>query len=1136
MLMLASTRTAVLDQHHSIHLYGSEDRLCRSVATHLADGFRVGMPALLIVRPERRARIAHHLGTFGIEPDLMRIEGELAIADAAELLARILVDAAPSAERFEQAIDELLQPLGERRIRAYGEMVDLLCQAHNVDAAAHLERLWTDLVHTRDLDLICACSAADFCARPAELARLCEAHDHVTVLDDLRESSIDGVAAACEIAAQIGRRKEVEAHLHGALEDLRESEEDTRDRADRIAALQTATARLAALNEVGAVTDTTVEIAVQLFEAAAIALYLFDCDGELRLHASYGVDEAKRAATLSLDQPLPLVDAIRCRSSIWIESYDQLIGMYPSVAYARTRASKLCSVATVPLIHGDVVVGGLALSFARPHEFDAFERECLESLAQQVALAVDRARLYAAEHLARSEAQLLLGIAESLNEPGLDIEALLRRVTDTATQLTGAKFGAFFSVDDTAILPEEHASSLIVPVRAQHGELLGRLCFGHPATNRFTEQHERMVSALAASAAIALQNAKRITDLRKAGDEQRQLVEDLSETLHLNELFTGVLAHDLRNPLSAVTAAAQVVIARGEQSGNAADVRTAYRILASAQRMARMIDHLLDFTRVRLGAGMPLEPRACDLKVVLSQVVDELTAGGCHIRFEIAGDTHGTWDEDRLGQVFSNLLGNAHQHGDPQHGVTVRFDGTSDTEVHVEVHNHGAIPPDLVPRLFLPMVGGERRRDGSRGLGLGLYITHEITRRHGGAIAVASSVEDGTRFTVTMPRHASLEAAVPDRSPLMRRNTARSRERFLFDTVRDHAILLLDTEGCILSWNKGAEITTGYGADEIVGKHISELYTLEDRRRGTAQLLLQRALDEGHIEDEAWRVRKDGSRFWANVVITPLNDENGVHAGFAKITRDLTERKKLEEERLRLAEANEGIRLRDEFLSIVSHELKTPLTGLQLQLDLLVESLDGSDARVVERLRRATLSSDRLTQLIESLLDVSRIATGRFVLACEEVDLARLAEEVIDSFRSSAAKTGTTLSLTVEGPTTGTWDRVRLAQVLTNLLSNAIKYGGGQPVEIRVESDDDEVVLVVRDRGPGIAIEDRERIFGRFERASSARHFGGLGIGLYVVKEIVTAHGGTVMASNAPDGGACLTVCLPCELGKGGLG
>jgi PAS domain S-box-containing protein len=351
--------------------------------------------------------------------------------------------------------------------------------------------------------------------------------------------------------------------------------------------------------------------------------------------------------------------------------------------------------------------------------------------------------------------------------------------------------------------------------------------------------------------------------------------------------------------------------------------------------------------------------------------------------------------------------------------------------------------------------------------------------------------------------------------------------RQLVRAVKDYAIFMVDPAGYVLTWNEGAELVKGYQAREILGRHTSTFYLPEDRARQLPELLLAEAAARGRVESEGWRVRKDGTRFWADVVITCLRDEQGTITGYAKVTRDLTERRRLEEQRIHLAQMQEAVRVRDEFLTIVSHELKTPLTALQLQLQSLLQRTEALDQRVTSKLERATRSGDRLAGLIESLLDMSRIATGRLTLDREECDLAGLVEQAVEDLRLAAAKVGSTLLLERAESITGLWDPARLEQVVINLLSNAIKYGQGTPVHVTLEEEDGAALLVVRDHGPGVAEEDRERIFERFERAASARHYGGLGIGLYVAREILTAHGGTISVEGAPGGGAQFVVRLP---------
>ncbi len=221
----------------------------------------------------------------------------------------------------------------------------------------------------------------------------------------------------------------------------------------------------------------------------------------------------------------------------------------------------------------------------------------------------------------------------------------------------------------------------------------------------------------------------------------------------------------------------------------------------------------------------------------------------------------------------------------------------------------------------------------------------------------------------------------------------------------------------------------------------------------------------------------------------------------------------------------EALRLRDDFLGLASHELRTPLTALQLQL----HSLHGStgDAGLQERLARTLRHAERLAVLVDGLLDVSRLSAGPVELELEEVDLARLARDAVERALGMPGGPGSPILVLSEGPVLGSWDRARLEQVLTHLLANALKYGRGHPIEVRVEGLPERARLAVRDEGPGISPEHHDRIFERFERAPSPDHVGGLGLGLWRVRRIAEAHGGSIRVKSEPGRGATFILELP---------
>jgi signal transduction histidine kinase len=226
--------------------------------------------------------------------------------------------------------------------------------------------------------------------------------------------------------------------------------------------------------------------------------------------------------------------------------------------------------------------------------------------------------------------------------------------------------------------------------------------------------------------------------------------------LRANELFTGVLAHDLLNPLSAITNGAQLLLMRREGEDRVADRETKplARILSSAQRMNRMIEQLRDFTRARIGGGLEIRTRPSDLGEICAQAVGEIELANPDCKLELAsrGDLSGSWDPDRLLQVASNLLANAAHHGLKGEVVSLTLDGTEPDHVRMAVHNRGAVPPSLLPHLFDPFRTSRQGRGQSRGLGLGLFIVRELVHAHGGSVDVSSSEAEGTTFSLVLPR------------------------------------------------------------------------------------------------------------------------------------------------------------------------------------------------------------------------------------------------------------------------------------------------------------------------------------------------------------------------------------------------
>jgi PAS domain S-box-containing protein len=382
---------------------------------------------------------------------------------------------------------------------------------------------------------------------------------------------------------------------------------------------------------------------------------------------------------------------------------------------------------------------------------------------------------------------------------------------------------------------------------------------------------------------------------------------------------------------------------------------------------------------------------------------------------------------------------------------------------------------------------------------------------------------------------------------------ARSEERFrlMVETVKDYAIFMLDSQGRVSTWNEGARRLKGYEEMEIVGQHFSKFYPQVDLKAGKPEMELKVATAQGRFEDEGWRIRKDGTRFWANVVITAVRGSSGELLGFSKVTRDLTERKRMEDDlrnardelEVRIVERTkelaQAIRVRDEFLSIASHELKTPLTSLKMQAQMRKRTLEtvGGSFFTSEKLVKMVTADEkeivRMSHLVDNMLDITRLHVGKLQLKTERVDLSALVREVIERLDRQLQSSGNTVSVESSDTVIGEWDRYRIEQVLTNLLTNAMKYGEHKPIHVVVTAESSMAKLVVRDQGVGIAKEDQARIFQQFERAvSDENKITGLGLGLYIVRQIVESHGGLIAVESELDHGATFTVKLPLNSAK----
>ena len=365
---------------------------------------------------------------------------------------------------------------------------------------------------------------------------------------------------------------------------------------------------------------------------------------------------------------------------------------------------------------------------------------------------------------------------------------------------------------------------------------------------------------------------------------------------------------------------------------------------------------------------------------------------------------------------------------------------------------------------------------------------------------------------------------------------SRERSRLLVENLRDYAIFFVDLDGKVGSWNSGAERVTGYRPNDIVGKHFSVLYPAEEIETGRPQRDIETVARDWRVEYEGWRVRRDGSRFQADIAMWVLYDDAGATVGYIVSIKDVTERNKAQEERaLRLA-AESALHERDDFLSMASHELRSPLAALKLHVQTIREELKSGDlkrvmAKLPDRLDRVQKQADRVEDLISRMLDVSAIAAGQIGLLPEATDLSALTAAVVGELGESAQQANCQISLHTPGAVGGEWSPEHVQDAIRNLLQNAIKFGRGKPIQVEVGCDADRAWVSVTDHGIGIAMADQQRIFERFQRAVNPRNYGGFGLGLWISKQLVDASGGEISVRSKPGEGATFVVSLPRSLG-----
>ena len=366
------------------------------------------------------------------------------------------------------------------------------------------------------------------------------------------------------------------------------------------------------------------------------------------------------------------------------------------------------------------------------------------------------------------------------------------------------------------------------------------------------------------------------------------------------------------------------------------------------------------------------------------------------------------------------------------------------------------------------------------------------------------------------------------------------RYKVLVENVQDYAIFFMDKTGHIKTWNKGAQNNKGYTSSEIIGKHFSIFYPEVDKAANKPGKELEIAIRDGRVEDEGWRVRKDGTMFWANVVITALYDDDGELIGFAKVTRNLTDRKE-QEDILRAANAeleSQQTELRmlntskDDFISLASHQLRTPATAVKQLLGIMMAGMAGElTPQQNDLIRKAYDSNERQLAIVNSLLSVAQIDANKVVLRKSWKDLDTLLDEVVDEQSESIIAKKQVIKVTpLDKPVSVYVDTQYFGMAIGNIIDNASKYTKNEgEIKVCAKQKKDKIVITIQDNGVGVSAENLDHLFEKFKRISNefSDLSSGSGLGLYWVEKVIELHDGTIKVESELGKGTIFNITIP---------
>jgi signal transduction histidine kinase len=738
-----------------------------------------------------------------------------------------------------------------------------------------------------------------------------------------------------------------------------------------------------------------------------------------------------------------------------------------------------------------------------------------------------------------------------------------------------ARSGESLVIDDLApfgeisspVWPEPPREALVLPIsRAGERVLHGVLVVGANPRRPLDDGYRTFLELVSSHIASAIASGR-------AFEEERRRAEQLAELDRAKTLFFSNVSHELRTPLTLMLGPTQDLLVGVHGSLAEAQRREIEVIHRNARRLQKLVNSLLDFSRIEAGR-IEASFRRVDLGALTAELASvfrsAIEKAGLRFVVDCASDLRAPIFVDRSmwEKIVFNLLSNA---------LKFTFEGeiavrlrALDGAVELEVCDTGVgVPPEELPRLFerFHRIEGSRSRS-HEGSGIGLALVEELVRLHGGSVRAESEVGRGTRFSVRIPTGSSHlpEGAISS-------SVVEEPEPLTPHAYLDEAILWASAPKEIVSEAQESEaeiVVADDNADmrDYVTRLLSGRYRVRAYADGGAALAAVRERKPDLVLTDVMMPELDGfgvlraireaedTRTLPVIMLSARAGEESKIQGFESGADDYLVkpfsanellarvRSQVELARARAAavaeqalarrSAEEAIRGRDEFLSVASHELRTPITSLLLQAQLLDRQLhamaDGTRARSkVESIRR---QAQRLETLIASLLDVSRISSGRLELNPERVDLGRVVHDAIERHADAATRAGSPITVEVESQF-GEWDPLRLDQIVTNLLTNAVKYGRGEPIAVSARIYDGRARIVVRDRGIGMSRDELGNLYQRFRRFVPSANYSGLGLGLWIVKQILDAMGGTIEVESEKGVGTTFVVEIPSAVSAG---